>query len=110
MRIHRVNPLFLFTELPSECLAVLDTDNEECEGEEEPSKKWHLSIETGTCEPFMYTGCGGNANKFDTRELCGASCKFPMCFSRQERCSFQYIICGFESHQRHCIVVLEQDT
>ena len=80
MRIHRVNPLFLFTELPSECLAVLDTGNEECEGEEERSKKWYLSSETGTCEPFMYTGCGGNTNKFDTQELCGESCKFTVCF------------------------------
>ncbi|XP_075403413.1 collagen alpha-1(VII) chain [Tenrec ecaudatus] len=29
---------------------------------------------TGTCRPFVYSGCGGNANRFGTREACEHRC------------------------------------
>jgi len=34
---------------------------------------WH-NPETGLCEPFVYGGCGGNANRFATRDDCLAAC------------------------------------
>jgi hypothetical protein len=37
--------------------------------------KWFLNPETGECETFTYGGCGGNSNKFDTKEDCEARCK-----------------------------------
>ena len=30
--------------------------------------------ETGECEQFAYTGCGGNINRFATMEECTATC------------------------------------
>ncbi|MEP7049648.1 MAG: BPTI/Kunitz domain-containing protein [Pseudomonadota bacterium] len=34
---------------------------------------WH-NPKTGLCEPFVYGGCEGNANRFATREACIAQC------------------------------------
>jgi hypothetical protein len=34
---------------------------------------WH-NPKTGLCEPFVYGGCGGNANRFATRDACLAAC------------------------------------
>lgn len=34
---------------------------------------WH-DPETGVCKPFLYGGCGGNANRFDTLEACQEAC------------------------------------
>lgn len=42
-----------------------------CRGYEE---RWFYEWATGLCEPFGYTGCGGNANNFRTYEHCLHSC------------------------------------
>lgn len=34
---------------------------------------WH-DPKTGLCEPFVYGGCSGNANRFPSREACLAAC------------------------------------
>ena len=34
---------------------------------------WH-DPKTGLCEPFVYGGCSGNANRFPSREACRAAC------------------------------------
>jgi len=34
---------------------------------------WH-NPKSGLCEPFYYGGCGGNDNRFESREACLASC------------------------------------
>jgi hypothetical protein len=34
---------------------------------------WH-NPKTGLCEPFVYGGCEGNANRFATRDACIAAC------------------------------------
>ncbi|XP_060800707.1 spondin-1 [Amyelois transitella] len=39
------------------------------------SERWFYDAATNTCEPFGYTGCGGNANNFRDRESCIEACK-----------------------------------
>jgi hypothetical protein len=34
---------------------------------------WHNPA-TGLCEPFVYGGCGGNANRYPSREACQQAC------------------------------------
>jgi Kunitz/Bovine pancreatic trypsin inhibitor domain len=35
---------------------------------------WH-NPETGVCEPFIYGGCGGNANRFAALDACQKACR-----------------------------------
>lgn len=36
--------------------------------------KFYHNAETKQCEEFYYGGCGGNTNRFDTKEECEAKC------------------------------------
>nr|CDS30845.1 Papilin [Hymenolepis microstoma] len=36
--------------------------------------KWGMNSRSGQCESFVYGGCGGNANNFDTEEECELFC------------------------------------
>ena len=37
-------------------------------------QRYFFNEATATCEGFLYSGCGGNANSFDTLEECKKSC------------------------------------
>lgn len=47
-------------------------------------QKWFYDSSSGECRNFTWGGCGGNANKFETKSICELVCK-PGC--RHERCS-----------------------
>lgn len=36
--------------------------------------KWYHNDENQQCEEFIYGGCGGNTNRFDTKEACEKRC------------------------------------
>lgn len=36
--------------------------------------RWSYSMTNGQCERFIYGGCGGNGNNFNTRAQCEARC------------------------------------
>ncbi|XP_061398180.1 male accessory gland serine protease inhibitor-like [Musca vetustissima] len=36
---------------------------------------WSYNVETNECVEFIYGGCMGNDNRFDTKELCEKKCK-----------------------------------
>nr|DAC80551.1 TPA_inf: conotoxin superfamily conkunitzin 1 [Conus magus] len=42
---------------------------------------YYYDLSTETCEPFIYGGCGGNANRFDTfaecKQRCAGICQEP---------------------------------
>jgi len=38
-------------------------------------ERWYFNNETGHCEPFTYTGCGGNGNNFNTTKYCRHACR-----------------------------------
>lgn len=35
---------------------------------------WYNDASTGICRPFVYGGCGGNANRYPSREACQNAC------------------------------------
>ncbi|XP_037645036.1 amyloid-beta A4 protein-like isoform X1 [Sebastes umbrosus] len=37
-------------------------------------KRWYFQPEKGRCVPFLFGGCGGNRNNFDSEEYCLAVC------------------------------------
>ncbi|XP_006814675.2 uncharacterized protein LOC102808747 [Saccoglossus kowalevskii] len=36
--------------------------------------RWYFDQSTGTCEPFIYSGCGGNRNRFWSKWKCKQKC------------------------------------
>uniref|UniRef100_A0A0C9RWN8 Putative bpti/kunitz family of serine protease inhibitor n=1 Tax=Amblyomma americanum TaxID=6943 RepID=A0A0C9RWN8_AMBAM len=44
---------------------------------------WYFNATTRNCSTFMYSGCGGNANRFPTKEMCLDICN-PPTFSFEE--------------------------
>ncbi|XP_072318253.1 kunitz-type protease inhibitor 2 [Eucyclogobius newberryi] len=36
--------------------------------------RFHFDAASGACQPFIYGGCGGNGNNFESREECVATC------------------------------------
>uniref|UniRef100_A0A5K3F6A2 BPTI/Kunitz inhibitor domain-containing protein n=1 Tax=Mesocestoides corti TaxID=53468 RepID=A0A5K3F6A2_MESCO len=38
-------------------------------------KRWAYDATTGLCVPFVYGGCGGNANQFKSKAACRKVCK-----------------------------------
>merc|ERR1712226_1667717 len=38
-------------------------------------QKFHFDSESGTCKEFIYGGCDGNENRFDSNEDCLRACK-----------------------------------
>ncbi|XP_038627650.1 collagen alpha-1(VII) chain [Tachyglossus aculeatus] len=39
--------------------------------------RWHYNPRGSECRPFIYYGCGGNANRFGTKEACEKRCSRP---------------------------------
>ncbi|KAM9359397.1 kunitz-type protease inhibitor 2 [Symphorus nematophorus] len=37
-------------------------------------KRWSYNKETGSCQPFIYGGCRGNKNNYESEESCIAAC------------------------------------
>lgn len=36
--------------------------------------KWHYNSEAKECQAFMYSGCGGNGNRFSSKAECENLC------------------------------------
>ena len=41
-------------------------------------KRWFYETSTKTCKEFVYGGCRGNDNRFNTKEECEGLCKKGM--------------------------------
>lgn len=35
---------------------------------------WYFHLRSGECRPFVYGGCGGNANRFQSKRECQSLC------------------------------------
>ena len=49
-------------------------DSGRCADNREPVAAWYYDEYTGKCTAFAYSGCDGNANRFDTEEQCERQC------------------------------------
>ncbi|KAK3097854.1 hypothetical protein FSP39_013843 [Pinctada imbricata] len=45
--------------------------------------RWFYNQQTQSCERFLFTGCRGNANNFETEEACESRCEIGACCYRQ---------------------------
>lgn len=61
---------FLGFAAPSACLQEKETGS--CKAY---FTRYYFNKETGNCESFIYGGCRGNSNNFNTLEDCEAVCK-----------------------------------
>uniref|UniRef100_A0A8D0HW17 BPTI/Kunitz inhibitor domain-containing protein n=1 Tax=Sphenodon punctatus TaxID=8508 RepID=A0A8D0HW17_SPHPU len=39
--------------------------------------RFFYNVRSGKCEQFVYGGCGGNSNNFETLEKCQRRCEMP---------------------------------
>ncbi|XP_075930559.1 early lactation protein-like [Petromyzon marinus] len=42
---------------------------------DEHAVRWFYHLREDECQPFIYGGCGGNANRFDSEERCVRACR-----------------------------------
>jgi len=54
---------------PDRCYLEMDQGN--CS---EQVQRWYFDNRTGLCQPFTYSGCGGNGNNFNTTMYCYHAC------------------------------------
>ena len=55
--------------LPDPC--TLPVEEGDCDGF---IPVWYYKIQSGTCEQFMYSGCGGNKNRYTSHNQCAQQC------------------------------------
>ncbi|PIC23283.1 hypothetical protein B9Z55_017035 [Caenorhabditis nigoni] len=53
----------------------LNVDQGRCKG---AFDSWYYEVATGSCVSFKYTGCGGNANRFPSKDQCEQLCLKPV--------------------------------
>lgn len=56
---------------------------------------WYYNHLTGQCSQFQYGGCGGNENRFTSREVCESSC------SREN-------VCNMEKEEGNCLAYFQR--
>ncbi|XP_072539439.1 collagen alpha-1(XXVIII) chain [Salminus brasiliensis] len=58
-------------EVKGEDPCVLPLDEGECS---RYTLRWYFNSQVGICRPFIYSGCGGNANRYTQKEECEQHC------------------------------------
>ncbi|CAA98461.2 BPTI/Kunitz inhibitor domain-containing protein [Caenorhabditis elegans] len=75
LRLAVILSLLSFTAAQStsvDCFAARDSGNT-C-AENSSSRMFYYLPRLGTCQPFMYQGCGGNSNRFSSAQECRSAC------------------------------------
>ncbi len=79
---------------PSDDRCLLPLESGECNA---AFQAWGYDIETGRCEEFLWGGCGGNDNRFDSLEECLGVCdpKGDTACENNTDCVIDHGCCGF---------------
>jgi len=62
----------LMLSITEPCLLTADRGDNSCSKSERLS--WYYDASSATCVQFVYAGCGGNNNRFETELDCRAAC------------------------------------
>ncbi|XP_026818119.1 papilin isoform X3 [Rhopalosiphum maidis] len=62
-----INPL----KIQEECLMTVARGDKNCD---KKIPRWYFDNNENACKPFYYTGCGANANNYETQESCEKKC------------------------------------
>lgn len=58
-----------FGESLEECMTAVSRGN--CD---KKIPRWYFDNNENACKPFYYTGCGANANNYETQDACESKC------------------------------------
>ena len=61
--------------------------------------RWAFNAMTQECEKFVYSGCGGNANNFQSRDACESRCKIGACcyrYLKNSAATIGYDLAGYD--------------
>ncbi|CAK5073848.1 unnamed protein product [Meloidogyne enterolobii] len=58
----------------SRCQKDKDEGNSDC-NKPHPTKSWWYVKGENDCKSFQYKGCGGNTNRFKSKDSCEKACK-----------------------------------
>lgn len=58
--------------IPKQCL--LESNSGQCKDE---IVRYYFDFTSSKCRPFIFGGCGGNANNYLTKEACSEECEAP---------------------------------
>ncbi|CAD5222673.1 unnamed protein product [Bursaphelenchus okinawaensis] len=64
---------------------------------------YYYNQEARRCEPFMYSGCDGNGNRFLTLQQCKKSCDRFHSVKSEETACFHPLNAGYGRHNKTCI-------
>lgn len=79
---------------PSDDRCLLPLDSGDCDA---AFQAYGYNVETGRCEEFLWGGCGGNENRFDSLEECLGVCdpKGKTACDNNTECVIDHGCCGF---------------
>ncbi|XP_077521294.1 uncharacterized protein LOC144132630 isoform X2 [Amblyomma americanum] len=99
----------------NQTVSKADLDNVACLPKPDPGPcfgyfpRYYFDKENRTCKQFIYGGCQGNENNFETKELCEYSCDpktdyQKQCLSRPETgpCRAHMVLWAFDIVKGHC--------
>ncbi|VUZ46682.1 unnamed protein product [Hymenolepis diminuta] len=92
---------FLGSEIIDTSLCHLPRETGNCRGFFE---RWGFDPDTGQCVQFVYGGCGGNLNNFETKEACEQRCRaaIPMPLSNNDNLDYLDPICKLAKDPGPC--------
>jgi hypothetical protein len=72
LEIDENQTLYVKNQVSAEERCNMTADYGRCQGNQ---LRWHFDRKSQHCHSFLYSGCGGNANRFESYQACASICK-----------------------------------
>jgi hypothetical protein len=66
---YKIGEVFLLLTAGDVCFELMEVGP--CQAE---TPRWYFNSTNNKCQQFMYGGCGGNQNNFQSEEMCNTVC------------------------------------